>query len=130
MVDIRYVRPGNWLTAKVGGEHKAIVVKHIEEGKVETEVSEDEKWFSAEELFPILLDENWLKFLNFQQVESEPGSLKYERGPFTLTYPDKNNKLHVKLETMGEYPRNVEGEVSVHVIQNHYDDMIKMPMPV
>lgn len=79
-------------------------------------VTQQENWYTAEDLFPIPLTEEQLMRLKFKK--SDEG---YVRGPFTVHLPngsDPHTVLHYRDET-----RNIPGSLMVHQLQNHYHGM-------
>src|SRR3954447_5729607 len=55
---------------------------------VETEVQEF--WYEPEHVYPIPLNDEQLRRLNFTSEENGDGSIKYKKGAFRLVIPEKD----------------------------------------
>ncbi len=128
MVDIHNVHLGNWVQVEVEGERFTGKVERKSVERIGVVVKKELGWYYPKDVFPILLDEEWLKFFDFALEPSDNGSLVYRHGhsTFTLTYPDKENKNRIILDCHGAHFREFEDGLYVHDLQNHYHGMTKV----
>lgn len=126
MVDINDIHLGNWVQVDIEGEHLTGKVERKSVERIGIKVKEELGWFRSENVYPILLTEEWLTKLEFVKEESQNGSLTYRKSRFSLTYPEEGNKQHVLLECHGSHPRELDEVFHVHTLQNHYHEMTKV----
>ena len=89
---------------------------------VETEVQEF--WYEPEHVYPIPINEEQLLRLNFTREEMEDGSIKYKKGPFRLSIPERDNfsKIEIWYREDIRHPQMHY----IHELQNHYLQMTKI----
>lgn len=83
---------------------------------------QQEFWYNLEDLFPITLTEDELVRLKFAKEGQENGDSTYVRGPFSIKlYGNERLTLVYRDET-----RDIQGPITVHQLQNHYESMTKV----
>ncbi len=94
-------------------EHQALVNNGVQEF-----------WYSPEEMFPVLLNEEELVKLGFEKEDVESGS-KYKRNSFRLVTPQKGDFSSVEM-WYREDRRHFNTHLGVHELQNLHLDMTKV----
>ena len=82
-------------------------------------------WFKDIELYPLPLDENQLLKLKFQKHLNEDGSVKYMKGAFRIQTPKQDDFSNFEIWYRDE-KRIITQPISVHQLQNHYNEMTKV----
>ena|SRR5690625_4407240 len=128
MIEHSEIQVGNWIQVEVENELQTRQVEHLSVERIGTKDGEKSGWFFPEEVFPIKVNDEWLKFLGFEEEASENGALTYRKGDttFTLTYPDKNDKETIVLDCHGSHKRELSEVLYVHTLQNHFHGMTKV----
>lgn len=85
-----------------------------------------EFWYDADEMFPLLVDENQLLKLGFEKQEVD-GTVKYMKGAFRLLTPKKGDFSNVEM-WYREDRRHFNVPLSVHELQNLHLGMTKVPL--
>ena len=96
-------------------EHQALVDNGVQEF-----------WYSQEDMFPLLLDENRLMKFGFEKEETE-GVVKFKKGSFRLVTPTKGDFSTIEM-WWREDKRHFEFPLGVHDLQNLHLDMTKIPL--
>jgi hypothetical protein len=97
-------------------EHKACVLTDVQEF-----------WYDAEDIHPIVLDENQLFRLGFERQNNDDGSVKYMKGPFRLLIQKEGNFTELDI-WYREDRRHIKTPLYVHELQNHYRSMTKIEL--
>src|SRR3954471_22260100 len=87
MLKISELKEGDLVMAEYDGQWKEGQVTNVDrlDGKVCIPLVEDEEfWYDAKHLKPILMDESYLFKLGFQKAASDDGAVKYLKGAFRV----------------------------------------------
>jgi uncharacterized protein YbaR (Trm112 family) len=83
---------------------------------------QQEFWYPVEDVFPIVLNDQELTRLKFQEEPQDNGERLFVRGPFSVKfYGGDRLELVYRDET-----RDIQGPITVHQLQNHYERMTKV----
>ena len=126
MVNINDIQLGNWIQVDIEGKYLTGKVERKSVQKIGAMVNKEMGWFFPKDVYPILLTEDWLNHLGFEEEDSTDGQLIYKHGPFRLVYPDKNDKQQIVLKCHGVHPRKLEETLYVHKLQSYYHEMTKV----
>lgn len=129
MIPHNEVHNGNWVQISLDGQVMTGKVERKSVEMVGVAAEGELVWYYPEELTPILLDEAWLKYFNFERSNDPQVNgtgLAYKKGPFHLYYPDKNSKAHAIMSCHGSHDVEVHHELSVNEFQNKYHMMTKV----
>jgi hypothetical protein len=127
MIKFNDLKAGDYVLAESDGQ--------AWEGEV-TDFNHDEKeisvyngvqdfWFKADDLYPLPLDEKQLLKLKFTKQVNEDGSVKYMKGAFRIQTPQQDNFSNFEIWYRNE-KRIMVHPISVHQLQNHYQQMTKV----
>jgi len=86
-----------------------------------------EFWYEMDQLYPVPLSDKELSELRFTKEIRSDGNVKYMKGPFRLLIAKEGDFSHVEIWYRDE-TRRFPHELSVHVLQNHFLAMTKMPL--
>lgn len=129
MIPHNEVHNGNWVQISLDGQVMTGKVERKSVEMVGVAAEGELGWYYPEELTPILLDEAWLKYFNFEKSNDPQVNgtgLAYKKGLFHLYYPDKNSKAHAIMSCHGSPDVEVHHELSVNEFQNKYHMMTKV----
>ena len=125
---------------KIGELKQGDIVKVIDEGVERegtvVEISHEEHqalvdngvqefWYSPEEMYPILVDENQLLKLGFQKQDLNGEGVKYMKGAFRIVTPNEGDFSNLEMW----YREDVRSSPNIHYIhqlQNQYLQMTKV----
>lgn len=129
MIKLQDLQIGDFVLADFDGQQREGTVTDFnrlsKEVCIETDVQEF--WFKPDVLHPILLDDEQLVKLNFEKEDNEDNTVKYKKGSFRVLLSEKNN--FSKIEIWYREDRRVLNQpLSVHELQNHYQQMTKIPL--
>ena len=129
MIKMQELKVGDYILADYEGKEWEGTVKQLdfEDKRVCIKTDVQDFWFEPQLLFPIPLNEEQLIKLNFEKKEYEDGSVKYLRGPFRVFLPEKNNFTRLEI-WYREDRRHLTKPISVHELQNHYNQMTKVDL--
>ncbi|MEJ7769052.1 MAG: hypothetical protein WKF89_14640 [Chitinophagaceae bacterium] len=129
MIKMQELKVGDYVLAAYEGKEWEGIVKQLdfEDKRVCIETEIQEFWFEPQVLQPIQLSEEQLVKLNFEKQEYEDGSVKFMKGPFRIFLAEKGNfnKLDIWYR---EDRRHLNHPLSVHELQNHYNQMTKVDL--
>lgn len=89
---------------------------------------DQEFWYDMEHLTPVPFSLDNLEKLGFYATNDpviKGSGDAYVRGPFIIQFPESNNLQKVHLIYRDEH-RNLNGELYLHQLQNHYQSMTNM----
>lgn len=129
MIKMQELKIGDYVLADYDGENWEGVVKDLnfEDKEVCLETDVQDFWFKPEVLSAIPLNDEQLMKLNFQKQENEDGSVKYLKGPFRIFLKNKNDFSSLEI-WYREDRRHLTHAISVHELQNHYQQMTKVDL--
>jgi hypothetical protein len=125
MIQISDVRVSDRVLVNFEGqliEGTVLEVNHEDRQACVLTHEQQEFWYSAEDLFPITLNEAELVRLKFHQEEPSNGSTVFVRGPFTVEFHGQDKLALVYRDER----REIQGPITVHQLQNHYESMTKV----
>ena len=128
MIRLNEIQQGDLVIAEYDGDTWEGVVKEInnEDKEVCVETSVQEFWFKPEHLFPIPLSDEQLNKLGFERVENGQ-AVKYMKDSFRILVPSKDDFSRLEM-WWREDRRERNHPISVHELQNHYDQMTKVEL--
>jgi len=97
-------------------EHQALVDNGVQEF-----------WYSAEEMHPILVDENQLMKLGFEKQVLNGDGVKYMKGAFRIHTPKEGDFSNLEM-WYREDRRHFNAPIGVHQLQNLHLQMTKVPL--
>lgn len=130
MLKIGELKEGDLVLAEYDGQWKEGEVTNVDrlDGKVCVPSVEDEEfWYDAKHLKPILMDESYLFKLGFQKQPNDDGSIKYLKGAFRVLLHEPNNFSNFEM-WYREDKRHISHPIYVHEFQNNFLDMTKVPL--
>lgn len=130
MLKISELKEGDLVMAEYDGQWKEGQITNVDrlDGKVCIPSAEDEEfWYDAKHLKPILLDESYLFKLGFQKQANEDGSVKYIKGAFRVLIHRAGSFSNFEM-WYREDRRHINREIYVHEFQNNFLDMTKVPL--
>jgi hypothetical protein len=132
MIKFHEIRVGDLVLAAYNGNQTEGVVLELdhEDKLVNVQTGDQENFYTPENLFPILVDDQQLKKFNFEKLVNPDESVKYMRGPFRILLPKKDQFDNFEI-WYREDRRHIAHPLGVHELQNHYHQMTKVDlMPV
>ena len=129
MIKFSELKPGDIVMAEFEGQQMEGVVTELnrEDKEVCVETAVQEFWFTAEHLFPILLDHRQMEKLGFTGQENSDGSIKYMKEAFRVLLPKKGDFSNMEI-WYREDRRHLHQHLHVHELQNHYYQMTKVEL--
>ncbi|UYQ91496.1 hypothetical protein MKQ68_15505 [Chitinophaga horti] len=125
MIHISECKAGDSVLVNFEGqltEGTILEVNHDDKQVCVLTFGQQEFWYPVDEIFPITLNEAQLVRLKFHEEDPENGSQVYVRGPFKVElHPQDRLALVYRDER-----REIQGPITVHQLQNHYEDMTKV----
>jgi len=97
-------------------EHQALVDNGVQEF-----------WYSPEEMYPILVDENQLLKLGFEKQILNGDGVKYLKGAFRIHTPMEGDFSNLEM-WYREDRRHFNAPIGVHQLQNLHLQMTKVPL--
>lgn len=129
MIKMQELKVGDYILADFEGREWEGIVKQLdfEDKRVCIKTDVQDFWFEPQLLHPILLNDEQLMKLKFEKQEYQDGSVKYMKGAFRIFLPEKDNfnKLDIWYR---EDRRHLTQPISVHELQNHYNQMTKVDL--
>ena len=127
MIRLNDLKPGDLVLAEYEGEKTRGVVKALnkEDKEVCVGTSVQDFWFSPDDLYPIPLSDEQLRYLGFTSSENGNG-VKYMKDSFRIHVPVKNDFSNI--EIWWREDRRQLSQLSVHELQNHYYQMTKVEL--
>ena len=129
MIKMQELKVGDFVLADFEGKQWEGTVKQVdtEDKRICIVTDVQEFWYKPEVVHPIPLNDEQLLKLNFTRQEFEDGSVKYAKGPFRIFLKDKNDFSHIDI-WYREDRRHLNHPISVHELQNHYNQMTKVDL--
>ena len=127
MININELQTSNYVIAEYEGtmwEGEVMGLNHDEKQiSVQTEVQDF--WYSPKHVYPIALNDEEMKRLQFSKEVMEDGSVKYKKGSFRLAIPAEGEFSNIDM-WYREDRRNHPNVQYVHQLQNQYLQMTKI----
>jgi hypothetical protein len=129
MIRFQDLKVGDFVIAEFDGEKWEGTVKDLnredKEVCVETEVQEF--WFKPDNLYGIPLSDEQLVKLGFIRQLNDDNSIKYLKGAFRVYLPNKDNFSDLEIWYREDH-RVLHQPITVHELQNHYNQMTKVDL--
>lgn len=128
MIKLADLKPGDILRiVDAGSETEGVVVDvSRDDGMVCLDNGTQEFWYEPAQIAAIPVTEKELFRLGFEKVETEDGT-KYMKGPFRVLVHDPGNYTNLEV-WYREDRRHFNHPIYVHELQNHYQQMTKVPL--
>ena len=127
MIDFSELQVGDYVIAEYENtmwEGEVMNLNHDEKQiSVQTEVQSF--YYEPKHVYPIVLNDEQLKKLNFEKQVMDDGSIKYRKGSFRIAIPSEGDFSYIEMwyrEDRRHHP-NVH---YVHQLQNQYLQMTKI----
>lgn len=127
MIDFSELQVGDYVIAEYENtmwEGEVMNLNHDEKQiSVQTEVQSF--YYEPKHVYPIVLNDEQLKKLNFEKEVMDDGSIKYRKGSFRIAIPSEGDFSYIEMwyrEDRRHHP-NVH---YVHQLQNQYLQMTKI----
>jgi hypothetical protein len=129
MIKISDLKVGDIVLADFEGQQREGIVKDIDrpEGKACVDDNVQEFWYTADELYPIALNDEQMRKLGFTSTENGDGSAKYMKGSFRVLLPKKDDFSVMEIWWREDH-RYLNKPLAVHELQNHYLQMTKVEL--
>lgn len=128
MLKLNELKVGDLVMAEYDGQYKEGEITNIDRlDKKVCIVTDDNEdfWYDAAHIKPILLTEAHLFKLGFQKQQNDNGSVKYLKGAFRVLLHQAGNFSNFEM-WYREDQRHINGEMYVHDFQNKYLGMTKI----
>ena len=129
MIRFQDLKVGDFVIAQYDGEKWEGTIKGLnredKEVCVETEVQEF--WFKPEDLYGIPLNDEQLIKLGFIRQPDGDNAMKYMKGAFRVFLPNKDNFSDLEIWYREDH-RLLHQPITVHQLQNHYNQMTKVDL--
>lgn len=130
MLKISELKEGDLVMAEYDSQWKEGEVTNIdridEKAEIKT-IGDQEFWYDAKHIKPILLDESYLFKLGFQKLPNDDGTVKYTKGAFRVLAPLPISFANFEM-WYREDKRHINRALYVHEFQNNYLAMTKVPL--
>jgi hypothetical protein len=129
MIKFHDIKIGDLIQADFGGQRFEGQVSGLnhEDKQINVHNGDQDDWFEAGDLYPILLDDVQLEKLGFEMVINDDKSVKYMRGPFRIMIPSPGNFGEIEI-WYREDRRHIHHHLAVHELQNNYHQMTKVDL--
>ncbi|MGZ8559086.1 MAG: hypothetical protein ACXWWC_12165 [Chitinophagaceae bacterium] len=130
MLKLGDLKQGNLIYINHDGEQREGTVEKVSPENRQALVNNgiQEFWYDLDEIQPIPLDEKQLLRLGFTKEEVN-GTVKYKRESFRLVTPRAGDFSTIEM-WWREDRRHFNFPIGVHVLQNLYYDMNKVPLEI
>jgi hypothetical protein len=129
MIKFHELKIGDVIQADFGGERfdgQVSALNH-EDKQVNVHNGDQDDWFEAGDLYPILLDDVQLEKLGFEMVINDDKTVKYMRGPFRIMISAAGKFDEIEI-WYREDRRHIHHHLAVHELQNNYHQMTKVDL--
>jgi hypothetical protein len=129
MIQFHELRIGDIVLVDFEGQRSEGEVTGKSEGDqlLNVETAVQAFWYSPNDLYPIILDENQLMEFGFSKQDMPDGSVKYLHGPFRLLLSRPGNFSEFEIWYREDH-RHFHQPLGVHQLQNHYHQMTKVDL--
>jgi hypothetical protein len=127
MIKFSDIKIGDYLMGEFEGKmwEGEVVRLNNEDKQVCVETDVQEFWFEPEHLYPIPLNDETLRKLNFEKEVMEDGSVKYKKASFRLVIPAQDNFSGIDI-WYREDRRHHPDIHYIHQLQNAHLQMTKI----
>jgi hypothetical protein len=127
MVKVSELKVGDYVIAEFEGTRWDGEVTRLNNDEkqicIRTEVQEF--WYEPEHVFPIPINDEYLKKLNFTKETMPDGVVKYKKGSFRLVIPKENDFSIIEMWYREDH-RDAPQVQYIHQLQNQYLQMTKV----
>ncbi|MCW3105886.1 MAG: hypothetical protein JWQ09_392 [Segetibacter sp.] len=130
MLKISELKEGDLVMAEYDGQWKEGEVTNVDrlDDKAEITTGQDQEfWYDAKHIKPILLDESYVFKLGFQKEPNDDGSVRYIKGAFRVLLHQPGNFSNFEM-WYREDRRHISHPIYVHEFQNNFLAMTKVPL--
>lgn len=127
MIKFSDLKQGDYVLVSTGGEpwQGEVVDLNNDEKQVCINNGVQDFWFSTDDLYPITLNDETLRMMNFEKVANADGSVKYMKDAFRVLIPREGEFSQFEIWYRDE-TRQIVSPIFLHQLQNHYLDMTKV----
>lgn len=127
MIKLNEIKSGDIVNARFEDVVNTGEVEQVDhtERKVLVAHGDQEFWYNIEDISPVPFNLESLGKLGFTEATDpliKGNGIAYVKGPFIIQFPNPNNLKSIHLIYRDEH-RDVNGEISLHQLQNHYHSM-------
>jgi len=128
MIKFSELKPGDIVLADYEEKQWEGIVKELnrEDKEVCVETDVQQFWFTPDNLYPILLNDEQLQKLRFEKQENN-GTIKYMKGAFRIQLSKEKGFSDFEI-WYREDRRHIKQPLAVHELQNHYYQMTKVEL--
>ena len=129
MIKFHEIRVGDIVKADYEGVQTVgdVVELDHDDKTVCVKTGDQQNFYTQDDLYPVPVDDEILKQLNFEKMVNPDGSVKYMRGPFRLLIPTAGDFNTFEI-WYREDKRHIAHPLGVHELQNHYHSMTKVDL--
>lgn len=127
MIKFSDLKQGDYVLVSTGSEpwQGEVVDLNNDEKQVCINNGVQDFWFSTDDLYPITLNDESLRNMNFEKVVNSDGTVKYMKDAFRILLPHEGDFSRFDIWYRDE-TRQILSPISLHQLQNHYLDMTKV----
>lgn len=129
MIKFSELKKGDYVLAESDGQswRGEVTDFNRDEKEICINTGVQDLWFSPENLYPLPLDEEQLLKMKFTKQVNDDGSIKYSKGAFRVQTPKQDEFSNFEMWYRNE-KRIINQPIALHVLQNHYNSMTKVPL--
>jgi len=127
MIKFNEIKIGDFLLGEYEGKKWVgeVINLNNDEKQVCLETEVQEFWFETEDLYPIPLEDESLRTLNFVREDMADGSVKYKKGSFRMLIPAAGD--FSRMDIWYRDDKRINPDIHyIHQLQNHYHQMTKV----
>ena len=127
MIKFNEIKIGDFLLGEYEGKKWVgeVINLNNDEKQVCLETEVQEFWFETEDLYPIPIEDESLRTLNFVREDMPDGSVKYKKGSFRMLIPAAGD--FSRMDIWYRDDKRINPDIHyIHQLQNHYYQMTKV----
>jgi hypothetical protein len=127
MIKFSEIKIGDFLLGEYEGKKWVgeVINLNNDEKQVCLETEVQEFWFETEDLYPIPIEDESLRTLNFVREDMADGSVKYKKGSFRMLIPAAGD--FSRMDIWYRDDKRINPDIHyIHQLQNHYHQMTKV----
>jgi len=127
MIKFNEIKIGDFLLGEYEGKKWVgeVINLNNDEKQVCLETEVQEFWFETEDLYPIPIEDESLRTLNFVREDMADGSVKYKKGSFRMLIPAAGD--FSRMDIWYRDDKRINPDIHyIHQLQNHYHQMTKV----
>ena len=127
MINFSELQVGNYVTAEYESSmwEGEVMGLNNDEKQISVQTEVQDFWYDPQHVYPIVLNDEQLKKLNFEKEVMDDGSIKHKKGSFRIAIPSEGDFSNIEMwyrEDRRHHP-NVH---YIHQLQNQYLQMTKV----